>query len=299
MIKINDDEKLCLKCSKVKKKNTGFYNSYNSWHSDGKMPYCKQCLKKSFDENNVATIKEILRQVDKPFQYELWEKAKEDDRETLGAYFILINLNNKYDTYADSIFEPGDKQGSLGNKDGSSTSYIDLDRLESKWGSGYSYEEYQYFEKKYDTLKHHYPEKTSMHTEALLTYIRYRVKEELSTAKGEVKDAKEWGQLASKAAQDAKINPSQLSQSDLTGGLDTVGELVRAVEQVEDIIPVLPRFKSKPHDKPDFTIWSYINYARDLEGKSLVDYEDVYEFYEARKKEYEEEFGKIDGDDEQ
>ena len=83
----------------------------------------------------------------------------------------------------------------------------------------------------------------------------------------------------------------------MTGGLNTVGELVRAVEQVEDIIPILPKFKSRPQDKVDFAIWCYINYARDLEGKPLVDYEDVYRFYEERKKEYEKEFGSLeDGD---
>ena len=137
-------------------------------------------------------------------------------------------------------------------------------------------------------LKNNYQEKTAMHTEALLTYIRYRVKEELATANNDSKSAKEWGTLAKDAATAAKINPSQLSKSDLTDGLDTFGQLVRSVEQAVDIIPILPKFKERPQDKADFTLFCYVNYIRDLKGLPLVEYSEIYRFYEDRKKEYEE-----------
>ena len=61
-----------------------------------------------------------------------------------------------------------------------------------KWGIGYSDKELYSFEKKYDMLKESYSQKTAMHTEALLTYIRYRVKEELATAEGNVTEARQW-----------------------------------------------------------------------------------------------------------
>ncbi len=284
MTRINRDEKLCLKCLKVKKIGSGFYNSYDDWHSDGKMPYCKQCLRKSFDENNVATIKEILRKVDKPFQYELWEKAKEDDRETLGAYFILINLNNKYDTYADSVFEPGDKQGVLSNDDGFSSSStandVDLDFLEGKWGLGYTYEEYRAFEHKYNKLIKNYQEQTSLHTEGLVTYIRYRVKEEMATAKGDLKDSQGWGALAQKAAQDAKINVSQLSKSDISGGVDLMTQLSEAVETKASVIPLLPKVLEQPYDDADLILWANIDYTRMLEDKPRVEYREIWNFYD-------------------
>src|SRR5690606_34225780 len=113
--------------------------------------------------------------------------------------------------------------------------------------------------------------------------------------KGDVKDAKDWGALAQKAAQDAKINPSQLSKSDLTDGLDTFGQLVRTVEQAVDIIPILPVFKERPQDKVDFTLLCYINYVRDLKGLPLVEYEEIYKFYEQRKKDYEQAEGESIG----
>lgn len=299
-MQIKENEKMCIKCLRVKKKKDGFYNSYDKWHTDGKIPYCKQCIKSTFDEDNIVTVKEILRKVDKPFNFELYEQAKDEPKETLGRYFSLINFNNKYDTYIDSIFErPDDKdvQSGVIPKKTSTGNKIDKDKMMDKWGFGYTNEEYEYFEKKYNTLRNNYQEKTSMHTEALLTYIRYRVKEEIATASGDNKSAKDWGTLASNAAKDAKINPAQLSQADLSDGLDTFGQLIRAVETSEDIIPILPTFKEKAHDKVDFALWCYVNYIRDMQGKELAKYKDVYQFYEDRKKEHEEEFEFDKGND--
>ena len=99
-------------------------------------------------------------------------------------------------------------------------------------------------------------------------------------------DAKTWGDLAMKQAERAKINPNQFSKADLQGGLTTIGEIAQAVEQNVDIIPILPQFKYRPNDAVDFCIWNYINYARDLEGKPLVEYKDVYKFYDKMKDAY-------------
>lgn len=274
------NKKKCLRCLKEKNPKTEFYLSYNEWHGDGRAPYCKTCLKENLDEENPKSVQQILKKIDRPYKSNAWQKAMESQKDTLGTYLKDMALNFKYETYDDSEFEQVDKQ--------EQTKFNNevTDELIDKWGVGYSPEEYRAFERKYNILKNNYQEKTSMHREALLTYIRYRVKEELATANGEVKYAKEWGNLASKAAQDAKINPSQLSQADLSDGLDTFGQLVRAVEQSEDIIPILPKLKSRPQDKVDFNLWCYVNYIRDLKGLPLADYEEIYNFYEERKREY-------------
>jgi hypothetical protein len=167
------------------------------------------------------------------------------------------------------------------------TPNLNLDMLADKWGYGYTPEHLHAFEKKYQMLKNNYPEKTALHTEALLTYIRYRVNEEIATAKGDVKSAKDWGELASKQATNAKINVAQLSKSDLSDGLDSFSTLVKAIETSVDAISILPRFKEKPQDRVDFTLWCYINYVRDLKGLPPAEYDEIYRFYQERKKEYE------------
>ncbi len=161
----------------------------------------------------------------------------------------------------------------------------------NRFGQGYTRAEYKAMVEKYDFLSQSYPDLTNLHTEALITYIRYKVKEEFATASGAVEEAEKWAALATKAADKAKLNPSQLSQNDLQGGLNSFSELMMAIEQAVDIIPILPQFKYRPNDSCDFTIWCIINYLRKAEGKPLCSYEDIYHFYDERKAEYIAQYG--------
>lgn len=283
------NKKVCLKCQK-EKKEADFFLSNSDLHADKRYPVCKECLKENLNIDDLKSVQDLLMQMNRPFLMDLWlssvDEGNRTDKEIFGIYLKNCQLNYRNLTWKDSIFEIQHVKENI-NVDEILKNEI-TDDLINKWGYGYDKEEYLAFERKYAMLRNNYQEKTAMHTEALLTYIRYRVKEEMSTAKNDVKAAKEWGALAQKAAQDAKINPSQLSKSDLSDGLDTFGQLVRTVEQAVDIIPILPKFKEKPQDKVDFTIWCYVNYIRDLKGLPLADYSDIYNFYEERKKEYEE-----------
>lgn len=294
----NAVKKKCTKCQ-LEKSLSEYYNSYSPLHADNKLPICKECIRDMVNVNDKESMKNMLRMVDKPFFDHLYQVAITKSN-PIGEYFKLINAKDfRHMTWADTVeYSNNSEQIEINKNDNgksplSKENFIVTDEIIDKWGYGYSDEEYYYFEKKYQLLKNNYQEKTAMHTEALLIYIRYRVKEELATARGDVKEAKEWGALAQKAAQDAKINPSQLSKADLSDGLDTFGQLVRSVEQAVDIIPILPKFKERPQDKVDFALWCYINYIRDLKGLPLAEYEEIYKFYEQRKKEYEDRFGSL------
>lgn len=292
----------CVGCGKAHPR-ANFYKSYT--HANGVYPFCKNYIKKTVYKNDktvdVEKFKDILRQADAPYIDSEFQGAIEEKRETIGAYFSRISMvQNRGYTWKNSDFGDFERSGikedtaieeDITNKKLSDITSSEIKDLEDKWGTGYSPEELLLFEKKYKMLKNNYSEKTAMHTEALFNYIRYRVKEEMATAKGDVKDAKEWGQLASKAATDAKINPSQLSKADLSDGLSTFSELSQAVEKEVDIIPILPRFKYRPNDALDFNIWCYVNYMRDLSGQPPCDYEDVYAFYDRRVADYIEQYG--------
>jgi hypothetical protein len=299
MTKTTSNKKVCLKCQQSKRL-TEFFLSNSDLHSDSRYPVCKTCLKENLNLDNLESIQDLLMQINRPFLIDLWissiEEGKKTNKDPFGLYIKNVQFNFKTLTWKDSVFETHKvKENSeiLTNMNSNQVS----DDLINKWGFGYEKDEYLAFERKYNMLKNNYQEKTAMHTEALLTYIRYRVKEEMSTAKNDMKAAKEWGQLAQKAAQDAKINPSQLSKSDLSDGLDTFGQLVRTVEQAVDIIPILPQFKERPQDKVDFTLLCYINYVRDLKGLPPAEYEEVYSFYENRKKEHEDRLEFLKDDD--
>lgn len=290
--KIEVKELTCVMCGSTKKASD-FNQSFNPIHQTGKLPYCKECLKNMCLDNKgnieIENVKKMLKLIDRPFRYEDFKSACEDKNDTVGTYLKNIALNYRRDGWKDSVFEPQFNDNNMDNDTIFSKidDFLVTNEIYEKWNFGYKPEEYYYFEKKYNQLKNNYPEKTAMHTEALLNYIRYRVKEELSTAKGDVKDAKEWGSLAKEAATAAKINPSQLSAADLTDGLTGFGQLSRAVEQAVDIIGILPKFKEKPQDKVDFTLLCYINYVRRLKGLEDCEYKEIYEFYNQKKKDFE------------
>ena len=159
------------------------------------------------------------------------------------------------------------------------------------FGEGYTRVEYKNMYKKYSDMKMNYSIQTNLHQEALVTYVRFKVKEELATAKGDVQEAQKWYQAAQDAADKAKLTPKQLTQADLQGGINSFSEIFKAVEQAVDIIPILPHFKFRPNDALDFNIWCYVNYIRDLQGLPHCEYEDVYKFYDKKKKEYLDQYG--------
>ena len=84
------------------------------------------------------------------------------------------------------------------------------------FGTGYTDEEYFQMWNKYEFLKTNYVGDTSMHTEALVTYVRYKVKEEMAIVANMPQDAKVWGDLAMKQAERAKINPNQFKSCRFT-----------------------------------------------------------------------------------
>lgn len=268
-----------------------FYNTSSPMFLGGKITVCKTCLKEMIDYTKINTIYDILQTMDLPFIEETWKSCELKKGDTFGNYIRQINSLPQFKNmrWKDSIFESNSSirmsNGVVINEP--LLTNVEKNRLIDKWGFGYSDEELYSFEKKYNLLKNNYPEKTAMHTESLLTYIRYRVKEELATAKADVAEAQKWGQLADKASERAKLNPSQLSKADLSGGLNGFGELVRAVEQAVDIITILPKFKKRPQDAVDWTLWCYINYVRRLKNLPDAEYEEIWKFYDERKKEYE------------
>ena len=164
--------------------------------------------------------------------------------------------------------------------------YVVTPEILDLFGTGYTKKEYQMMERKYNEMKANYQIQTNIHKEALLTYVRFKVKEELATAIGNVDEAKKWYDAAQNAADKAKLTPKQLSKADLQGGITNFSDIFSAVEEANERIPIYPEFKYAPNDAVDFIIWCYINYERNLNGLPEVEYKEIYDFYDRKKKEY-------------
>lgn len=321
-------KKICLACPPEENKNVhplgDFYLSKNPMHKDGKLPWCKNCIKRlSLNESgeiDEEKFKSVLRQIDRPYykdvlqsgirQYKKEHSYIEDEdikyhgEDIIGLYFKNLNtlrqVANK--SYGDSEKEGFvRKQGvqaasvNIGNtvkqtvndKHYSSVEDFEVtEEIKSLFGDGYDTLEYKKMFDKYEKLKINYTLQTNIHQEALATYVRFKVKEEDATAKGNVDEAKKWYDAAQNAAEKAKLTPKQLTKADLDSGVNSVSELTKAVEQAVDVIKIMPQFKYRPNDAPDFNIWCYVDYERKLNDQPPVSYEDVYSFYDKRREEY-------------
>jgi hypothetical protein len=62
--------------------------------------------------------------------------------------------------------------------------------------------------------------------------------------------------------------------------------LIAPVAPLNALVKILPQFKYRPNDAPDFNIYCYISYERELNGQPQVDYSEIYSFYDRKKNEY-------------
>lgn len=296
----------CATCG-LEKRSDYFYSSFSSLHkSTGKLPYCKDCIQKMARNNDgeVVTSKfmAMLKTIDRPFISQVYEKSLQDNHKNVVGVYLRMLCMSQYKNlkWIDGEINPETKVETVKEQEFKNNIVREFqfevtDEIRNMFGDGYDIKEYKAMWEKYKELSENYLEKTSMHREALITYIRLKVKEEMAIAKGDVGNAKTWSELANKAAQNAKITPGQLSQADLQGGLNTFSELATAAESAADIIKVLPEFKYSPRDSVDFGIWCYINYARELQGLPVVEYKEIYSFYDKMKEKYISEYGDPEG----
>lgn len=285
----------------------------------------ERCYNEEFDAIDAVKFKDTLRYLDKPYldavmqsSISQYNKRYEGQIVQVGNKTIIIGYYfkniNSLSQYAKMDWKQGAEQNALDSiqngdgivgimedryelnrtvRDVEQRFYLDnmgdfavTQEMVQLFGEGYNKDSYRAMWAKYNMLRKSYVERTPFHTESLVSYVRLKVKEEQAIAVGKISDADKWGAAARSAADKAKINPNQLSQSDLQGGLNSFSELFATVEQVRDILTILPKFKYRPNDAPDFLILNYVNYIRSLEGKPLCDYADVYRFYDERKAEY-------------
>ena len=78
-------KKVCSACGKEKSITRDFFVSYNSLHSDGRIPMCKDCIRNACynddGEFEIESFQSLLRQLDKPFIQKLWNKSVTEVKE--------------------------------------------------------------------------------------------------------------------------------------------------------------------------------------------------------------------------
>lgn len=296
--------KVCLKCGKSKA-DSAFFKSSSSYHKDRLVPICRKCIidtvyNSDTDAIDIGSFEEVLQKVDKPFLPKIMDAVEkqiakqysdkvgyERVKTAVGLYFKNINSLKQYQdtTYSSHESIPSKRQRTeelvYYLSDDNFTVTEEMIRL---FGEGYTSKEYQTMQRIYDDTKQDYPNISSNQKNLLLRYVRFAAKEEIATNSGIIADAEKWSKLTTEALK-------QLNSIDVQGGVTCFSEFFQKFERVKDVTRILPRFKYRPNDAPDFIIWCYINYCRRLEGKPEVPYEDVYKFYDEKVAEYVKQYG--------
>lgn len=235
---------------------------------------CKNSCLNDNGSIDFEKLKELLRNIDKPLYYDLISSAEESIKkensylsdedlqfkgyDILSKYFTLVAMRqDRAKSYSDSEKE-GFMHTNNNRKNSEKKDIIDKFRNVDKkikdnekiyslnddfivtqdmidlFGEGYTPLEYKKMTKKYKEMSKTYVMQTSIHKEALVTYVRFKVKEEIATAKGEVTDAQKWYSAAQNAAEQGKLTAKQISKEDLQGGLVNFSDIFSAVEGAKE-----------------------------------------------------------------
>ena len=151
--------KICTKCNKDKK-ITDFYNSKNPMFIDGKVPICKECIKKMINIEEIDTIYKFLKSVNLVFDINIWNSCLECDgkKDKIGEYMRRINSMPQYKdlTWNDSVFEihedidevsnSKEEQEIIYEENKDEEPFIVTKEMVQRWGKGHTLDEYEYVE---------------------------------------------------------------------------------------------------------------------------------------------------------
>ena len=288
MYKLTDDNSLyCSGCHTTHRPEF-FYKSYSPhFKLRDRQPFCKQYLSDyvKLDDGTYSKKRliDMCRMMDSPFILSAWTEAlnSSPDNAVMG-YFSSLNLRYRDKTFLHSEFG-NEVEESLADD---TLSPSEVKRLQEKWEGEYTVNELLAFERKYKEYEPHYDTSVAHYKEYLRVFIILSYRANTAMVKGDEEQANKWRKMADDVAKGGNLQPNQLSKIDLQGGMNSVSDIVTAVEKEVDIIELLPEFTSESKDDVDKVILLIVNYLRRLHDLDLVDELDLYSFIGERIKEW-------------
>lgn len=244
-----------------------FYKSRNTMMEHH--PYCKDCVNKMIDINNLETVYSVLKVLDTPFIMDVWNKVCNSSASNyIGDYLKIINFTQrtKYKNlgFKDSIFELSEDQEV--NED-VQIALDDIPTWDETWQGKYTKKELKYLNQYYNDLNNDFKIITRNHrdyarkiAQASLAmtdaYNKMRENPGDKDAVGNYKTASANFDVLSKSAQFAE---SQRGANDVS--LGCFGRVFDAVEKhnwIPDYIPT-------DEDMYDKLLKQFSNIERSLE----------------------------------
>lgn len=215
-----------------------------------------------------GTREKGLRESKNTFEYSNFE----------GNIFKFVNISDKVPVcYFEDQNITEKPTVKVTTKNGSITN-----AMKKKWGAGFKAEEYGKMEELFNELSKFKSKRNIIQTNAIIEYVRLKVKLDEAIGKGDLKDIEKWQKMTDTAAKNAGIKLDQLTAEDFGEGVDSWTGLVEMVEEYNSVIPIMPKMKKMPYDDIDFIIWQVVNYCRRLVELPEVEYEDIWKFIDDR-----------------
>ena len=270
---------------------------------------CKDCVANMVNAEDLETVYPVLRDLNLPFIANLWfENAAKNTKSTcFGKYLKLLNLSAKGQTWNDNQKITPEETSNLLAQINAKIAAGEITKQQEEankeltgamiefWGAGWKEEEILDMDRLYKQLEMAAPARTSLHVNALKTYVQSNLRYTKALQNGDVADAAKWYNMMKDAGDKAKVNPNRLTQADLQGGLNSFSELIQAVETAVDVIPLLPKYTKLPRDLPDFVLYAMISNLRGALNMQDIKYEDIYRFWDEKVANYIHETGDPEG----
>jgi len=223
------------------------------------IPYCKTCLLKDFDINNMSDVINLLYRIDIPYKSNKWNtiinnynsgKTKTIEG-AIGCYKKDIELN-----YKDERFSDGDntdieiKIDEEDIKDGSFLKKRERKEAIGRWGLKWSEFELMKLEEFYHNMMTANKIETPQDIDYLKKLARLSVKIDSALDDDEGTKAKQLGDLYSKYMSDSKFRAQDMTDADKQGGIRTFSQIYSEVES-PDFIPPWEKYAKKLNIKQD------------------------------------------------
>ncbi len=236
-------KKICSKCIEEKNSRTDYYLAANNTvNEDGRLFICKECLANLVDMNNVESLINIMRMIDRPFLKSTYDSSL-SKQNAFGEYMrMLATRQNREKTYLDSEF--GTRFGQYSNKkemeefnrtiDLEADGYTEsgLKELRKRWGK-FDVEDYVFLEDFYNDYAHSYSTDTPAQINLYKNIAKIHLQAEKELSEGNIKTYKDLMDLSSKLHNDGNIKPIQSTGANDDRGLSTYGLWIKEIEKEE------------------------------------------------------------------
>lgn len=241
-VKSTKDKRVCFYCSN-EYVETNYYNSYSEFYSNiGKIPYCKQCIEKFYqqyferytNEGCLTPEKKAVQRLcmvfDIYYSDNVYNSAMDDRKKRnlnispMGAYMKMVQLQQHQNkSYENTIAEAEQESLAMSSiTDMSSEITVDQKTIDF-FGDGFTNEDYVFLKREYDDWTARHECKTKTQEENFKDICFNRLQNLKALRKGE--DTKDITASFQKMLDSGKLQPKQNS-GDTTADNQTFGTLI-------------------------------------------------------------------------